>query len=164
MPELKIKKLSTTAKIPTKAHGKDLGYDLYSDEDVTLHPLQAKVIATNIAIGFPDGWGGFIKDRSSIAGKSMITSGGVIDEPYTGAISILLTYINPTTYEKYFSHNIGSGIGGKSVYDTQPITIERGDKIAQLVLIPTTNFPIVEVDELGETDRGQKGFGSSGTT
>jgi dUTP pyrophosphatase len=137
--KLKVKKLTETAKLPTKAHPTDLGYDLYADETVSIDGNSAIKIKTGIAVGFPEGWGGFIKDRSSMASKGFAVIGGVIDQAYIGELSIVITYKRGVT------------------------TIQKGDKIAQLVPIPLTNWPIIEVDNLGKTDRGEKGFGSSGS-
>jgi dUTP pyrophosphatase len=137
--KLKVKKLTETAKLPTKAHPTDLGYDLYADETVSIDGNSAIKIKTVIAVGFPESWGGFIKDRSSMASKGFAVIGGVIDQAYIGELSIVITYKRGVT------------------------TIQKGDKIAQLVPIPLTNWPIIEVDNLGPTDRGEKGFGSSGT-
>jgi dUTP pyrophosphatase len=137
--KLKVKKLTETAKLPTKAHPTDLGYDLYADETVSIDGNSAIKIKTGIAVGFPESWGGFIKDRSSMASKGFAVIGGVIDQAYIGELSIVITYKRGVT------------------------TIQKGDKIAQLVPIPLTNWPIVEVENLQPTDRGEKGFGSSGS-
>jgi deoxyuridine 5'-triphosphate nucleotidohydrolase len=137
--KLKVKKLTETAKLPTKAHPTDLGYDLYADETISIDGNSAIKIKTGIAVGFPEGWGGFIKDRSSMASKGFAVIGGVIDQAYIGELSIVITYKRGVT------------------------TIQKGDKIAQLVPIPLTNWPIVEVENLQPTDRGEKGFGSSGS-
>jgi dUTP pyrophosphatase len=159
MTTFNIKKLTDTAILPTKAYGGDLGYDLYADEDVILTPLNTVKIRTGIAVQFPQGWGGFIKDRSSMAIKKTITTGGVIDCTYTGELSIIMTSLLRPEYElsphSYDIVNIGS-------YD-QLIEIKKGDKIAQLVPIPITNWEITEVDEFTSiTERGERGFGSSG--
>jgi dUTP pyrophosphatase len=135
---LKVKRLTETAKMPTKAHPTDLGYDLYSDETVSIDGNSAIKVKTGISVGFPENWGGFIKDRSSMASKGFAVIGGVIDQAYIGELSIVITYKRGNT------------------------TIQKGDKIAQLVPIPLTNWPIVEVENLEPTDRGEKGFGSSG--
>ena len=145
IPVLRIKKNSDTAKLPTKAHITDLGYDLYADEDHLVGECVTK-IDTGISIGFPAGWGGLIKDRSSMASKGFMTVGGVIDNAYIGPLSVLMKFRHPTH---------------PTLHPT--FQIKKGDKIAQLVLTPVTNFPIEEVYELESTDRGEKGFGSSGT-
>lgn len=137
MNSLKIKKLTNTAILPTKAHASDLGYDLYADETVLIDDQTVFKIKTGIAIGFPSNWGCFIKDRSSMASKGFSVIGGVIDSGYVGEISVIMIYKRGTTY------------------------INKGDKIAQLVPIPLTNFEIEQVEELEQTDRGEKGFGST---
>jgi dUTP pyrophosphatase len=137
--KLKVKKLTPTAKLPNKNYASDLGYDLYADETVSLSAQYPTKVKTGIAVGFPEGWGGFIKDRSSMASKGFSVIGGVIDQAYIGELSIVMTHTNGNIF------------------------INKGDKIAQLVPIPLTNWPIIEVDNLGQTDRGEKGFGSSGS-
>ena len=139
---MKVKRLSDRAQLPTKAHLGDLGYDLYSNEGVAIFPHETKVVKTGIAIQFPEGYGGFIKDRSSVATKrGLFTVAGVIDNGYIGEIGIAL-------------YN-----GTESL-----VHIATGDKIAQLVLIPTADFKVEEVDEVVSADhRGEGGFGSTGT-
>ena len=138
---MKVKKLSEYAQLPQKAHAGDLGYDLFSNEGAAIFPGETKVVKTGIAIEFPAGYGGFIKDRSSVATKKgLFTVAGVIDNGYIGEICIAL-------------YN-----GTDSLIHVAP-----GEKIAQLVLIPTVNFEIEEVDELVSADqRGEGGFGSTG--
>jgi dUTP pyrophosphatase len=138
---MKVKKLSEYAQLPQKAHAGDLGYDLFSNEGAAIFPGETKVVKTGIAIEFPAGYGGFIKDRSSVATKKgLFTVAGVIDNGYIGEICIAL-------------HN-----GTDSLIHVGP-----GEKIAQLVLIPTVNFDVIEVDELISADkRGIGGFGSTG--
>jgi len=139
---MKVKLLSENAKLPQKAHAGDLGYDLFANEGAAIFPNETKVVKTGIAIQFPAGYGGFIKDRSSVATKKGLhTVAGVIDNGYIGEICIAL-------------YN-----GTESL-----IHIAPGEKIAQLVLIPTVNFEVTEVDEVVSADqRGEGGFGSTGT-
>lgn len=138
---MKIKRLSENAKLPSKAHTGDLGYDLYANEGVAVFPSETKVVKTGIAIQFPVGYGAVIKDRSSVATKKgLFTVAGVIDNGYIGEIGIAL-------------YN-----GTDSLIHVTP-----GEKIAQLVLIPTVNFEVTEVDEVVSADqRGDGGFGSTG--
>lgn len=143
-PLFKIKRLTDTAILPTRAYEGDLGYDLYADEDMVLKPLESVKIKTGIAVQFPEGWGGFIKDRSSMASKRIITSGGVIDSGFMGPLSVILTDITAND--------------GRRVY-----IIKKGDKIAQLVPIPVSDWLVAEVDDFDNTtERNVKGFGSSG--
>lgn len=137
---LKIKRLVQSATLPQKAHAGDLGYDLFASSWVDIFPDETKLVKTGIAIQFPEGYGGFIKDRSSVATKKeLFTVAGVIDNGYVGEIQVAM-------------HNASDEV----------IEITAGDKIAQLVLIPTVNFQVEEVDEVVSTDqRGEGGFGST---
>lgn len=143
---LLVRKVDPAAKLPVKNHSTDLGYDLFALEDVEIMPDTPTLIRTGIAVKFPEGWGGFIEDRSSIALKRNIEKlSGVIDGDYTGEIKIIMLY-------------------NQQQYDDKiiPNKILKGEKIAQLVPIPITNWEISEVEQLPETNRGDKGFGSSG--
>lgn len=139
---MKVMRLSESAKLPQKAHAGDLGYDLFANENIVIIPGDTTLISTGIAIQFPEGYGGFIKDRSSVATKNkLFTVAGVIDNGYIGEIKIAI-------------HN---ATGTHAV-------IQKGDKIAQLVLIPTVDFGIEEVRDLLSSDlRGESGFGSTDT-
>lgn len=138
---LKVKQLVSHAIIPEKAHAGDLGYDLFSADQFSIHSGETKLLSTGISIGFPSGYGALIRDRSSVATKrGLFVVAGVIDNGYTGEIKVAL-------------HNSTEGFQ----------TIYRGDKIAQLILIPTVDFKIELVDEITSNDgRGDNGFGSTG--
>lgn len=136
---MKVKRLAPEAKLPVKAHIDDLGYDLFSVESMPIFPGMTTLVRTGIAIEFPTGYGGIIKDRSSMARVGLVTHAGVIDSGYRGEIQVLL-------------HNVTSGTN----------FIGKGQKIAQLVLVPITDEQIVEVDELSTTVRNSAGFGSTG--
>jgi deoxyuridine 5'-triphosphate nucleotidohydrolase len=139
---LRVKRLTDTSKLPTKAHTGDLGYDLYANHTVHIYPGETGLVKTGIAVQFPEGWGGLIKDRSSVATKrNLFTVAGVIDNGYIGEIEVAF-------------HNAGENIQAFVV----------GDKIAQMVLIETTDFVIEQVDEIFSNDeRGDNGFGSTGS-
>ena len=138
--ELKVKKLTDTARIPEKAHQGDLGYDVFADEDKWIAPGDFKLVSTGISVyNATYKYGFIIKDRSSVAMKGLFTHAGVVDAGYTGEIKILF-------------HNNSS----------TAIKIEHGDKMAQLVPTKVVNFEVEEVDELFKTRRGSKGFGSTG--
>ena len=137
---LKVKKLSPDAVLPTVAHpGEDIGYDLYSAEDVTLPARGAAGVRTGIAIEFVPPAGGIVKTRSGMAKKRLMCNAGVIDAGYRGEIIVLM-------------ENLGD----------RPYEIRKGDKIAQLLEHPLLASEVVE-DELTEAARGAKGFGSSGS-
>jgi dUTP pyrophosphatase len=136
---LKVKKLSPDAVLPTVAHpGEDVGYDLYSAEDVTLLPRSAAGVHTGIAIEFDPLAGGVVKTRSGMAKKRLLCNAGVIDAGYRGEVIVLM-------------ENLGD----------EPYAIHKGDKIAQLLEHPFLASDVIE-DELSEATRGAKGFGSSG--
>ena len=138
--ELKVKRLTDTAKLPEKAHQSYLGYDVFADEDKWIPYGKFRLISTGISVfNNTYKYGFIIKDRSSIAMKGLFTHAGVIDAGYTGEI-------------KVFFHNVS----GTS------IKIEKGDKIAQLVPTKVINFEVEEVEELFKTKRGENGFGSTG--
>jgi dUTP pyrophosphatase len=137
---LKVKKLSPDAVLPTIAHpGEDIGYDLYSCEDVTLAAHGAAGVHTGIAIEFVPVAGGIVKTRSGLARKRLLCNAGVIDAGYRGEVIVLM-------------ENLGDA----------PHFIRKGDKIAQLLEHPFLAHEVVE-DELSDTTRGAKGFGSSGS-
>jgi dUTP pyrophosphatase len=136
---LKVKKLATDAVLPTVAHpGEDIGYDLYSSEDITLAARSAGGVHTGIAIEFSPTAGGVVKTRSGMAKKRLMCNAGVIDAGYRGEVVVLM-------------ENLAD----------EPYTIRKGDKIAQLLEHPFLASEVVE-SELTETARGEKGFGSSG--
>src|ERR1035438_1683637 len=108
---LKVKKLAPDAVLPTVAHpGEDIGYDLYSSEDLTIAAHGAAGVRTGIAIEFVPAAGGIVKTRSGLAKKRLLCNAGVIDAGYRGEIIVLM-------------ENLGEG----------PYSIRKGDKIAQLL-------------------------------
>jgi dUTP pyrophosphatase len=136
---LKVKLLHSMAKLPEVAHpGQDLGYDIFCLEDAWVgdDPL---LLRTGIAVEMK-GYGFLIRDRSSMAQKGVFVTGGVIDEGYRGEVKILLN--------KKRGENV---------------RLIAGQKIAQLIPIrPATRAAVVSVAELSVTERGEKGFGSTG--
>jgi dUTP pyrophosphatase len=139
MSKLKVKKLVPSAHLPEKARAGDLGYDLFAADHVLIHPGEMRTVGTGIAVEFPPGWGGVIKDRSSMAMKRLTVSAGVIDSGYRGEIKVLI-----------------------SNHSTASQTIEQNQKIAQLIPSPVTDWKIEETHELSDTHRGEGGFGSTG--
>lgn len=136
---LKVKRLLPDAVLPTVAHpGEDIGYDLYSVEDLTISARGAAGVPTGIAIEFVPAAGGIVKTRSGLAKKRLMCNAGVIDAGYRGEIVVLM-------------ENLGD----------QPYTIRKGDKIAQLLEHPFLAGQVLE-GELSDAARGVKGFGSSG--
>lgn len=136
---IQIRRVSPEAILPTRAHPDDAGLDLYSLEDVQIAPNQGKTTKTGIAIALPPHFVGLVADRSSLAKRGVKTAGGIIDAGYRGEIHIVLW-----------------NISGEEIY------LKRGERIAQLLIIPIATPAVVEVTEHEETARGHKGFGSSG--
>lgn len=140
---LKVKRLTETAMLPVKNQDGDMGYDIFSDEDITLTTNHKRKIKTGIAIELPKGYGAFVVGRSGLTSKTLLRVNlGVIDNGYRGELHIM----NDIIYK-------GSN---------ETVRIEKGDKIAQMIILPIFDGEVVEVDEVSETDRGDKGFGSSG--
>jgi dUTP pyrophosphatase len=139
---MKIKFLSKEAKIPMRANPSDAGADLCSVEDFILNPLERKAISTGISLEIPEGHYGRIAPRSGLAYKNGIdVLAGVVDSSYRGEIKVILFN---TDKENYFKINIG-------------------DRIAQLIIEKHFNFEFEIVEDLSYTQRGEGGFGSTGT-
>ena len=133
-----VKRLTETARIPTRGTPGSAGLDLYADEAVRIEPGQWRLISTGISVAIPPHFVGLVWPRSGWARKGITTDAGVIDADYRGELFVLL--VN-------FSNN--------------PLDISPGMRIGQLLIQPV--FPhITEVDELPDTERGASGFGSTG--
>jgi len=136
---LKVKKMLPDAVLPTVAHpGEDIGYDLYSSEEVTIPARGAAGVHTGIATEFLPTAGGVVKTRSGLAKKRLMCNAGVIDAGYRGEVIVLMENLGDDSY-----------------------TIRKGDKIAQLLEHPFLAGEVAE-GELSDAVRGAKGFGSSG--
>lgn len=131
--------LDRGAKMPTKAHESDAGFDLYTREDGYVAPNGWYICDTGVHMEIPKGYVGFLKSKSGLNVKHGLRGEGVIDSGYTG--SIVAKIYNDT--DKLYAFN-------------------KGDKVIQIVLLPIPDVDLVEVDNLEETDRSSNGFGSSG--
>ena len=131
--------LDEGAKMPTRAHTWDAGLDLYAMEDGYIRCNQSRTFDTGTHIQIPEGCVGFIKSKSGLMVNHGITTDGTIDCGYTGSIKVCLFNNGGSKYE-----------------------VKAGDKIAQLVILPCVLPPLELVDSLEKTDRGEKGFGSTG--
>lgn len=140
--KLRVKKLHPDAILPKKNYRTDACFDLYSIENNHIYPSEVITINTGIAIELPEGYAGFIWDRSGLGRQGIHRLAGVIDSSYRGPIKIVLAHINRDTYKSY--------------------CINKGDRIAQLHINKVEDFEVIEVDELSPTKRGEKGWGSSG--
>ena len=162
---LKVKLLHPEARVPTVVHaGSDLGFDLYSVEDITLEPGVPVKVRTGIAIEGPSGWGFVLGDRSSMAAKGITYAGGRIDAGYRGEILVCLINVNQPRYFLRSARNPDGLLTDVSLERSDvSVDIHKGDKIAQMSPFQAnTHFEVTVVEELSESSRGGKGFGSSG--
>jgi dUTP pyrophosphatase len=137
---IKIKKLHPEAKLPQYANPNDAGMDFYANETIIINPNDRKLISTGISLAIPHGYVGLIWDKSGIASKHGIkTMAGVVDSSYRGEIKVLLHNLSENNY-----------------------VVEKGNKIAQMLIQPVEQRQIKEVETLEETERGSGGFGSTG--
>jgi len=137
---IRIKKTHSEAILPQYAHPGDAGMDFFSNEEINLKPGERKLIPTGISMAIPMGYVGLLWDKSGIASTFGIKSmAGVIDAGYRGEIRILL-------------HNLSQN----------EFKIEKGMKIAQMLIQPVEQKQLLEVDDLEDTQRSDGGFGSTG--
>lgn len=162
---LKVKRLHPEAQAPTVAHaGSDLGFDLYSMEDVVLEPGVPVKVRTGIAVEGPPGWGFVLGDRSSMAAKGITYAGGRIDAGYRGEILVCLVNVNQPSFSLRATRDDSGNLTDAVLERTDvSVTIHKGDKIAQMSpFAAQTQMEIVLVEELSATTRGANGFGSTG--
>ena len=162
---LKVKLLHPDARLPTVAHpGDDLGYDLYAIEDVTLYPGKPVKVRTGIAVEGLPGHGFILGDRSSMAARGITYAGGRIDAGYRGELLVCLINVNQPEARLDVVRNEAGQIVDVSLERTDvTVQIRKGDKIVQLSpLAAMTGGEVVLAEELSPSERGEKGFGSSG--
>ena len=142
MIELPIRRLRDDAVVPARAYAGDAGLDLSACERVELAPGARATVGTGLAVAIPDGYAGFVQPRSGLAAKNGITivnTPGLVDSGYRGELKVILLNTD----------------------DSETFVVEHGMRIAQLVVLPVPGVAPVEVDELPESVRGVRGFGSS---
>ena len=162
---LKVKLLHPEAQVPTVAHaGSDLGFDLYSVEDVVLEPGVPVKVRTGIAVEGPPGCGFVLGDRSSMAAKGVTYAGGRIDAGYRGEILVCLVNVNQPRYLLRTARDAAGAIAEVTLDRSDvSVTIRKGDKIAQMSPFEArTQLSVKVVEELAATTRGANGFGSTG--
>lgn len=169
---LNIKKLDPNAIIPTKNNQTDAGIDLYALEDVDIQPGKTVKVRTGISIqlqDIPEGkiYTHLIWDRSGLGSKGIHRLAGVIDQEYTGEIVVCLTNLNVLDYINDLFYISDNSLEDKITHQLDTLNkytykIEKGNKIAQLLVQEIVPIEIKEVNELNSTVRGNKGFGSSG--
>lgn len=132
--------LEENAVCPSRAHEQDAGLDLYSRETIGMEPGQSAVFDTGVHMEFPHGYYGKIESKSGLNVKyGVVSCGGVIDDGFTGSITVKL-------------YNLSQ----------EPYIVSAGDKIAQIVIMPYATPELEIVDKLEDTPRGTAGFGSTG--
>lgn len=162
---IRVKLLHAEAHPPTVAHaGSDLGYDLYSVEDVVLPPGIPVKVRTGIAVEGPPGWGFVLGDRSSMAARGVTYAGGRIDAGYRGEILVCLVNVNQPKHTVRLLRDSAGAVIDVALESTDAcVHIRKGDKIAQMSPFEArTALPVQVVDELSTTERGGNGFGSTG--
>ncbi len=141
-PELRVKRLAEGLPLPAYAHPGDAGLDLCSAEDAVLQPGEIAVLSAGFAMALPEGYAAFVQPRSGLAarhGISLVNTPGLIDCHYRGEVKMIL--IN---------------------HGKQPFRVNRGDRVAQMVVQRVCSASVRSVEELDETVRGEGGFGSTG--
>ncbi len=137
--EVKIKKLNSEAKLPSYGHLGDAGFDVYSMEEKVLAPGERYIFSVGFALEFPEGFVAIVKDKSSTSKAGLHTMGGVFDAGYRGEYNVQLINLSSKSY-----------------------TVEQGDKIAQILIMPVERAEFIETDELSDSSRGGGRFGSTG--
>ena len=141
--EVGLVRLEADLPVPAYAHDDDAGADLHSAEDVVLAPGARRLVRTGVALALPEGYAGFVHPRSGLAhrhGLTVVNAPGTVDAGYRGEVCVNLLNTDPTV----------------------PVTIARGDRIAQLVVQRVARARFVETDQLPTTRRGTGGHGSTG--
>ena len=141
-PRVLVRRLDPGLPLPVRARRGDAGVDLFAAEAVTLGPGERATVGTGVAVAIPEGWAGLMAPRSGLAqrhGLGIVNAPGVVDSGYRGEIRVILV-------------NHGS----------TPVSLARGDRVAQLLVVPVGVEDLVEVEELPPSERGAGGFGSTG--
>lgn len=162
--QLKVKKLTPDAILPTRGSSQAAGWDLYSNEGYVLEGGETHLFHTGIAIEIPSGYFGAIYARSGLAIKEGLRPAncvGIIDSDYRGEICVGL-HSDAQEIEISRGYNIFTEESYYTAHSDSLKQIEKGQRIAQLVIQKYENIELVEVDELDETERGEGGFGSTG--
>lgn len=131
--------LEPGAKMPTKAHETDAGYDIYTPHELYVKAGESGAVHTGVHMIIPKGWCGMVMSKSGLNTKHDIKTTGLVDADYTGEIII-----------KVQNHGV------------KDYHFHRGEKVTQIVIMPVTDTIFHEITELPDTERGSKGFGSSG--
>lgn len=157
-----FKRLNENATMPSKAFPTDSGFDLYASEDVIIEPGETAVVPTGIAVVLPEGTEAQVRPRSGVTSKTSIRVAlGTIDNSYRGEIGVICDNISRDTWSNA-SRRLDNTYDDSTRNKSAGYLIRKGDKLAQLVVQHLPQVEAVEVTELGEGERGEAGFGSSG--
>jgi dUTP pyrophosphatase len=140
---IEFRKLDPDVALPRRARDGDAGLDLQANDTLKVGPRERAMVPTGLAVAMPTGHAGLVLPRSGLASRQGLTlanSPGLIDEGYRGEIMLAVVNLDPD----------------------QPVEIRKGDRIAQLVVVPLAEVEPAEVAELPSSGRGEAGFGSSG--
>jgi dUTP pyrophosphatase len=141
---IRIRCLDPDVPVPTRQHEDDAGYDLVARVDATIAPAGGRVaVPTGVAVAIPPGYAGFVQPRSGLAfrnGVTVLNTPGLVDSGYRDELRVIVVNLDPV----------------------EEFTIRRGDRIAQLVIQRIETVEWMVVDDLGDSERGLGGFGSTG--
>ena len=137
--KIKVKKLKGDAKLPKYGMPGDVAMDMFSMEEVTIPPMGHHRFWHGFALEFPEGYAAIVKDKGSISKAGLHTMGGVYDAGYRGEYNTHLVNLSDAAY-----------------------TVQKGDKVGQLMIIPVAIAELEETDTLSESVRGEGRFGSTG--
>lgn len=162
--ELRVK-LSDGAPLPRHAKPGDAGLDLTTRETVTLAPGETKMVGTGVSVEVPEGYVGLVFPRSGLGSRGVNLSNcvGVIDSGYRGEIKAPLHNNHPTHVPVESAMEGGCFASYWAINPDGDITVEKGERVCQLVVVPVVQVECVQVDELSDSERGSGGFGSTGT-
>ena len=143
MVEVLIQRVDDSVPLPAYAHPGDAGADLVTTVDITLEPGERAMVPTGVRLALPDGYVALVHPRSGLAascGVSIVNAPGTIDAGYRGEVKVVLINLDPK----------------------RPVSLRRGDRIAQVVFQHVARARFIEVDRLPGSDRGAGGHGSTG--
>lgn len=170
MKNLQIKLLSENATMPKRANETDAGYDIYAAETKILEPQEKAIIKTDLAINIPKGYVGLLTSRSGVSSKThLVIETGKIDAGFQGNMKIniknddlpRIPNLRQAKYKDLENNYVETN--GKETYRIGTYKIKKGDKLAQLVIVPIWTPELEEVDEFDtQSTRGTNGFGSTG--
>lgn len=136
---IKVKKFDKEAIIPTRAHSSDGGYDMYLLEDLTIKPLETVCVGFGVGFDIPLSYAGIFVPRSSMAKKGIVIGPAIVDAGYKGEVHLIATNCSK-----------------------KKLKFQKGDRLCSLCIFKIITPKLEEVNDLGKSDRGSKGLGSTG--